>query len=101
MGAEAADDAAAGLRARAVADLPAAIYLAHGLALLIGLAMGVPAADFAGTFSDPGRLIKDNWGLPLWQVYLVWLTVLAILYPVASAYARYRAAHKHWWTSYL
>lgn len=77
------------------------IFVAHTLALIIGVTWGIPAGHFGGTFSDPSRLVKDGWGLPLWQTYAVWLGVLAILYPIASAYAKYRATHKTWWQSYL
>lgn len=77
------------------------VYVAHGLGLIIGIAMGFPAEHFFGHLSDPSRLIKDGWGLTLWQTYLVWLTALAILYPISSAYAKHRAAHKTWWHSYL
>ncbi len=77
------------------------IYIAHLLALLIGVVLGIPAGDFFGLLSDPSRAIKDNWGLPLWGTYLVWMSVLAILFPIARAYARYKAEHRTWWTSYL
>ena len=77
------------------------LYVLHGLAMIIGLIRGVPAADFMGFLSDGTRLARAHWGLPLWATYLVWLGVLAALYPASSAYARYRAAHKRWWTSYL
>lgn len=77
------------------------LFVAHGLAVLIAAGMGIPPADFIGTFSDPSRLIRDGWGLPLWATYLVWLTVLVTLYPISSAFARYRQTHKAWWLSYL
>lgn len=77
------------------------LYVAHTLALVVGQVMGVPLADFFGQLSHPERLIRDHWGLPLWGTYLVWLSVLIILYPISSAYATYRATHKHWWQSYL
>lgn len=77
------------------------IYVAHGLAILIGLFQGVPIEAFWGHMSDPSRTIAAHAGVPLWATYLVWLVVLAILYPMSSAWAKYRATHKHWWTSYL
>ena len=77
------------------------IYLAHFLALDIGVAMGVPVGDFFYQLSDPSRLIKDGGGLPLWGVYAVWLSVLIILFPISMAYDRYKATHRTWWTSYL
>jgi uncharacterized membrane protein len=77
------------------------LYVAHTLALIIGVFMRVPAADFFGLMEHPQLMAKDGWGLPLWGTYLVWLSVLAILYPISSAYAKYRATHRHGWQSYL
>ena len=77
------------------------IYLAHIFAVVIAQFYGVPAAHFIGTLSDQSRLRADGWGLSLWGTYAVWLAVLIVLYPIASAYARYRATHKKWWLSYL
>ncbi len=77
------------------------LYVAHTLALVIGLFMRVPAADFFGLMEHPQLMLKDGWGLPLWGTYLVWLAVLVILFPISSAYAKYRATHRHWWQSYL
>ena len=80
------------------------LYLLHLSAIGIGLIMGVPPQDFVNFLikSGPGgALAQDHWGLPLWGVYLVWLAVLAILYPLSNRYAAYRAKHRHWWTSYL
>ena len=77
------------------------IYLAHTFAVIIAQFYGVPAGHFIGTLSDPSRLRADGWGLSLWGTYAVWLAVLVVLYPIARAYARYRATHKKWWLSYL
>ncbi|EGF91937.1 membrane protein-like protein [Asticcacaulis biprosthecium C19] len=75
------------------------IYVAHGLAVLVGVIQGIPAEAFLRHLSDPSRTTQA--GLPLWGVYIAWIAVLAILYPISSAWAKYRATHKHWWTSYL
>jgi uncharacterized membrane protein len=77
------------------------LYLAHTFAVVVAQFYGVPAAHFIGTLSDSSRLRADGWGLSLWGTYAVWLAVLVVLYPIASAYARYRATHKKWWLSYL
>lgn len=80
------------------------LYLLHMSAIGIGLIMGVPPQDFINFLikgSPGGALAADHWGLPLWATYLIWLAVLAILYPLSSRYAAYRAKHRHWWTSYL
>jgi len=77
------------------------IYIAHTIAVAIGVAMGVPFAHFIGTLSQPQRLAADHFGLPLWGGYAEWVAVLLILYPLSSAYAKFRATHKTWWQSYL
>ena len=77
------------------------LYILHTLAIIIGSLRGVPAADFCNFLGDGQRLANASWGLPLWGVYIVWLCVLAGLYPLSSWYAGYRARHRYWWTSYL
>lgn len=80
------------------------LYLLHLSAIGIGLIMGVPPQDFINFLikgSPGGALETDHWGLALWGTFLVWLSVLAILYPLSSRYAAYRVKHRHWWTSYL
>lgn len=77
------------------------IYIVHTVAMLIGVAQGIPADDFANFLGDPQRLIKAGWGLSLWQVLLIWVLILAALYPISRAYAAYRVRHNYWWHSYV
>lgn len=42
-----------------------------------------------------------NFGFPLWAVYLIWLFVVAALYPLCRWYNRYKSTHKQWWLSYI
>ncbi|QWT20281.1 DUF1624 domain-containing protein [Bacillus sp. NP157] len=77
------------------------LYVARLLVLAIGAAWGIPASDFLDSLGDPSRLIRDGWGLPLWGTYAVWISVLVILYPIARAYARFKATQRRWWTSYI
>lgn len=80
------------------------LYLLHTVAVVIALAQGVPVQDFMGFLQKDfpgGPMTTAHYGLPLWGTYLVWLGVLCALYPLSSAYARYRSRHRHWWTSYL
>ncbi|MFT3704851.1 MAG: hypothetical protein QM802_20970 [Agriterribacter sp.] len=55
-------------------------------------------------------LIKPIWfspnlagsGFSLPVVYLVWVLVVVLLYPLCKYYDRYKQAHKEkWWLSYL
>jgi uncharacterized membrane protein len=65
------------------------IYLIHALAAVTGFAMtGV-------LMSTP----KIGLGLP--GVYLVWLGVLVLLYPVCRWFARLKERRTEWWRSYL
>ena len=77
------------------------IYIVHGGALLFGLAQGIPLAHFTNFLGNPERLVQDGWGISLWQVYIVWLVILSLLYPVSRIYAAYRMKHRKWWLSYL
>jgi uncharacterized membrane protein len=65
------------------------IYVIHALAVATGFAMTgvfVPTPDI-------------GFGLP--GVYLVWLIVLALLYPLCRWFAGLKARRSEWWWSYL
>ncbi len=65
------------------------IYLIHALAVATSLAMtGVLANSPTIGFSLPG-------------VYLVWLIVLILLYPLCRWFARLKERRAEWWWSYL
>jgi uncharacterized membrane protein len=40
-------------------------------------------------------------GYTLGWVYLVWIVLVLILYPVCRWYNDYKSKHRHWWLSYL
>jgi uncharacterized membrane protein len=40
-------------------------------------------------------------GYPLWVVYLIWIGLILLLYPLCRWYDRYKSTHFHWWLSYL
>jgi uncharacterized membrane protein len=43
-----------------------------------------------------------SYGYPLWVSYLVWIGVVALLYPLCNWYMKYKANNKDkWWLSYL
>jgi len=79
------------------------IYLLHFIALL--------AAEFSG-FDWSYMIFRDNWitmqpslrgyGFSLPVVYLIWISAVALLYPLCKWYDRYKQNHKEkWWLSYL
>lgn len=57
------------------------------------------------TLSEAGGMIlfrPDNFGYSLAVVYVIWITVVAIVYPFCKWYGRYKAKHpENWWLSYL
>jgi len=65
------------------------IYLLHGLAVVTALAM-------TGTLASNPAI-----GLGLPGIYLVWLFVLALLYPICRWFAGLKERGKGWWWSYL
>jgi uncharacterized membrane protein len=65
------------------------IYLIHGLAVFMGFVL-------TGAFTIEPRL---HFSLP--EIYLVWLAVLAMLYPVCRWFAAAKARGSAWWWSYL
>ena len=53
-------------------------------------------ADGLRNFHPPG------YGFSLGVVYLIWITVILILYPLCKWYDGYKMSHKDkWWLSYL
>ncbi|HZV85257.1 MAG TPA: hypothetical protein VFF48_09760 [Brevundimonas sp.] len=77
------------------------LFVAHGLAVLVGAAMGVPPAAFFNMLGDPSRLTEAGWGLDLGGVYLAWLAVLALLYPLSRWLEGVKRRRRDWWLGYL
>ena len=44
---------------------------------------------------------SPNDGLPLGIVYLIWIAVVIVMYPLCTRYDRLKSSHKKWWLSYL
>ncbi len=63
------------------------------LALLSGLPMK----------SDGSPIVwqVQGFGIPLWQVYLIWIAVALMLYYPCRWYGHYKRTHSQWWLSFL
>lgn len=78
------------------------LYLIHSLALVAAQLSGygwqiMILPDWLGYL--PGL---RGYGFPLWVVYLVWVIVILVLYPLCKKFDRYKSTHKEkWWLSYL
>ncbi|WP_310379827.1 heparan-alpha-glucosaminide N-acetyltransferase domain-containing protein [Flavobacterium sp.] len=78
------------------------LYLIHLVALLF--------AELSG-FGWQSMILEDwmtevpalkGFGYPLWVVYVVWIGVIVLLYPLCKKFDNYKQAHKEkWWLSYL
>jgi uncharacterized membrane protein len=78
------------------------LYLIHFFALI--------AAELSGFGWEV--MILSNWvtevdslrgyGFGLWGVYLVWIAVIVLLYPLCKWFDKYKSNHRdQWWLSYL
>jgi uncharacterized membrane protein len=46
-------------------------------------------------------LFPDDFGYPLWVVYVVWCGVVLLMYPLCRAFVRLKVSRSTWWMSYL
>ena len=72
-------------------------YLIHTLNILLLIFVGWPSNDILITHFP----FRPQFGLHLWGVYLVWLVVIAIMYPLCKWYNEYKNTHRQWWLSYV
>lgn len=76
------------------------IYLIHLLCVIAFFISGYGTKDI---ISDqvPFLFRPLTFGYPIWVTYVVWIFVIALLYPLCKWYNRYKSTHKNWWLSYL
>ena len=75
-------------------------YLLHILVVIVFYLSGYGAKDIV-TPNNPFLFKPPDFGFPLWGVYMVWLFVVIVLYPLCKRYDQYKSTHKKWWLSYL
>jgi len=81
-------------------------YLIHTLAVLMAWARYGRTA-FAFMFNPlpsmggPKEIFPAGFGYSLWVVYVVWIVVVLLLYPLCRWFAAVRARRRDWWLSYL
>lgn len=73
------------------------LYLIHALAVAFGVLQGFDARGFL-TYSF---FFPTGYGVGLPGVYLVWLLVIAALYPLCQWVAAVKSRRQDWWLSYL
>jgi uncharacterized membrane protein len=73
------------------------LYLIHAAALLLGIAQGFAAGQFMTHY----RFFPKDFGVGLSGVYLIWIAVVAVLYPLCRWVAAVKARRQDWWLSYV
>ena len=72
-------------------------YLAHALAVAIGVWQGYTVSQMSTLF----RFFPKGFGLGLPGVYAVWLLVIVLLYPLCRWVAAVKERRTDWWLSYV
>jgi uncharacterized membrane protein len=73
------------------------LYLAHAVAVVVGVATGFAASELLVPFF----LLPERYGLPLWGVYAVWAGIVAALYLPCRWYAALKARHPASWLRFV
>ncbi len=76
------------------------LYLIHIICVILFFASGYTMKDAFAPKQVFG-FRPDSFGYPLWVVYIIWISVILILYPLCKKYNAYKSTHKQWWLSYL
>jgi uncharacterized membrane protein len=78
------------------------LYLIHILAVIAAVATGYQFSDMVfNTWVTNSPSLK-GYGFSLGVVYIVWIAVVVILYPLCEWYDRYKMAQRSkWWLSYV
>jgi hypothetical protein len=80
------------------------LYVIHALAFPLALLRFGEASFLRNPLPSLGgsaNLYPADFGYDLWVVYLVWVAVLVVLYPVCLWFARVKERRKDWWLGYL
>jgi hypothetical protein len=79
------------------------IYLAHVLSIVLRIATG---QSLVGQFDEvramtlnPEVLRTSGFSLPV--VYVAWIAIVAMLYPLCRWFAGVKQRRRDWWLSYL
>lgn len=76
------------------------IFLIHALAMAV-ISFTDKSWDDMIMFGYQNPQLK-GYGFSLWVVYLVWISIILLMYPLCKRYDKYKTNHKEkWWLSYL
>jgi uncharacterized membrane protein len=72
-------------------------FLIHTLSVGLFYLQGFGSKDIVNNLYFRPKTL----GVDLWGVYLVWILVIVIMYPLCKWFGRYKSQHNQWWTSYI
>jgi hypothetical protein len=74
--------------------------LAHSAAIVANIVAGRP---FDYLFLAPPAIFNLPWGngFRLWVVYVCWICIIAVEYPLCRWFAGVKQRRRDWWLSYL
>lgn len=75
-------------------------YFIHILCVILFFATGHGTNEIVD-MSVPFLFRPRTFGFPLIVVYVIWIGIVALLYPLCKRYAAYKQANKKWWLSYI
>ena len=87
--------------------VPFFYYILHILIIHLGAIIGllITGKDWKLMILDNETMMSgalQGYGYPLVTVYLIWIIIVAILYPICKKYMSYKLNNKDkWWLSYL
>ncbi len=70
------------------------LYLLHALMIVIMLLQGFQWGEMNFGAFGSGRPKDVESGVELWVVYLIWICVVVLLYPICKWFGNYKANHK-------
>ena len=78
------------------------VFVIHLLAMIIHVLLGGYWKDLILTGASFMNATLSTYGYPLWIVYIAWISIVLLLYPICKKYMIYKANNKSkWWLKYL
>ena len=75
-------------------------FMIHGILVVLFYSRGYTNKDII-TPGAPFFFTPPGLGVSLFWVYVIWATVVILLYPLCKWYNEYKSGHQQWWLSYV
>jgi uncharacterized membrane protein len=80
------------------------IFVIHAFTLFAVVSLGYPweTMIFMGSHSEIPPVLKADFGFTLFQTYIIWISIVCLLYPFCSNWYSFKRKNKtKWWVSYV